>query len=74
MARSGLERVVVVGGDGSLHLVGNAVLDLDQIYLGTHLQTRFVRMGRGRHVRLDPRPPFPPFDLDGEAFPPAVAS
>jgi diacylglycerol kinase (ATP) len=44
---------------------------LPQIYLGTHVHTRYVRTGRARQVRLEPRAPFPPFDLDGETFPPA---
>lgn len=47
---------------------------LPQIYLGTHLRTRFVRWGRGRVVRLEPLAPLPPLDLDGETLPSGAAS
>jgi diacylglycerol kinase family enzyme len=42
---------------------------LPQIYLGTHLETPFVRWGRGRNVRLEPLAELPPLDLDGEMLP-----
>lgn len=46
---------------------------LPQIYLGTHLNSSLVRWGRCRTVRIEPLGDFPPFDLDGEVFPPAAA-
>ncbi len=49
-------------------------LRLPQIYRGTHLRTRFVRVGRALSVRLEPAPTMPPFDLDGETFPAAPAT
>lgn len=47
---------------------------LPQIYLGTHLKTRFVRHGPARCVRLEPLAPIPPLDLDGETLPPGAAT
>jgi diacylglycerol kinase (ATP) len=47
---------------------------LPQIYLGTHLHTRFVRFGNARLVRLEPLAPLPPLDLDGETMPAGPAT
>jgi diacylglycerol kinase (ATP) len=66
----GLADVVVVGAVPKAQLP----LRLPQIYLGTHLRTRFVRSGRGRVVRLEPLAPLPPIDLDGETMPPAAVT
>jgi len=43
-------------------------LRLPQIYSGTHLGSRYSRAIRARSVRIEPRGPVPPFDLDGEVF------
>ena len=43
-------------------------LRLPQLYGGTHLGSRYSRAARARRVRVEPRGPVPPFDLDGEAF------
>lgn len=47
---------------------------LPQVYLGTHVRTRFVRTALARTVRLEPLAPMPPFDLDGEMFDPGPAT
>lgn len=66
----GLADVVLVGPVPKSQLP----FRLPQIYLGTHLKTRFVRFGRGRQVRLEPLAPMPPIDLDGETMTPGAAS
>jgi diacylglycerol kinase (ATP) len=43
-------------------------LRLPQIYLGTHVHSRYVRTARAQQVRLEPLGLFPPFDVDGETF------
>lgn len=47
---------------------------LPQIYLGTHLKTRFVRFAPAYTVRLEPLGPMPPIDLDGETAPPGAVT
>ncbi len=47
---------------------------LVQLYRGTHLSLDGVLVGRGREVRITPAAPLPPFDLDGESHPSAVAT
>ena len=43
---------------------------LPRLYLGKHLGSRHVEHRRGERVRLEPGPGFPPFDLDGDVWPP----
>lgn len=61
----GLADVVIIPAIGMLRVL----VRLPQLYRGTHVHSSFVRHGRGRHVRLEPCAPLPPFDLDGETFP-----
>jgi diacylglycerol kinase (ATP) len=60
----GLADVVLVGPVPRAQLP----FRLPQIYLGTHLATRFVRYQQAREVRLEPLAPLPPLDLDGETM------
>jgi diacylglycerol kinase (ATP) len=57
--------VVVVGEVRGTELVRR----LPQVYLGTHLQARPVRVRRAKVVHLEPLAPAPPFDVDGETYP-----
>lgn len=66
----GLADVVLVGPVPRAQLP----FRLPQIYLGTHLRTRFVRSGLGREVRLEPLAPLPALDLDGETMPAGPAT
>jgi diacylglycerol kinase (ATP) len=68
--RDGLADVVLVGPVPKAQLP----FRLPQIYLGTHLRTRYVRFGRGRVVRLEPLAPLPPLDLDGETLTPGAVT
>jgi len=65
----GLAEIVVIPAIGMLRVLTR----LPQVYRGTHLNSHHVRYRRGRHVRLEPLGPLPPFDLDGETFPAAAA-
>lgn len=57
--------VVVVGDVRGAELL----LRLPQVYLGTHLTARPVRVRRAKVVHLEPLAPAPPFDVDGETYP-----
>lgn len=48
-------------------------LQLPRLYLGRHLQSRYVRWRRAGSVRLDPLASMPPFDVDGETVDSAAA-
>ena len=39
---------------------------MPQFLTGRHVELPFVRCRRGRHVRLEPAPGFPPYEVDGE--------
>jgi diacylglycerol kinase (ATP) len=60
----GLADVVLVRDLPGWHLP----LRLPQIYVGSHLKSRYVASGRARRVEIEPFGPLPPYDLDGEIF------
>ncbi|MCP3959913.1 MAG: diacylglycerol kinase family lipid kinase [bacterium] len=41
---------------------------LPQFLSGRHVELPFVRCRRGEHVRLEPSPGFPPYEVDGECL------
>ncbi len=66
----GLFDVVAVGNVKGLELVRR----LPQVYVGTHLSARPVKVRRGRWVQLQPLEPLPVFDVDGETYPSGPAT
>ena len=48
--------------------LAGALASAPDLQRGTHLGSRYSRAIRARSVRIEPRGPVPPFDLDGEVF------